>query len=377
MTSTDTLQIIQKTTQDSVLFSIAEKVCSAQRISKEDCLHLYSHADLSYLGLLANIVRTRFTANKVFFNKNIHIEPTNICVHNCVFCSYSKKKGDPLCWEMSIEEMVELILKMPTNTITEVHIVGGCHPERGLDFYCSLLSTIHSSRPEIQIKAFTAVEIAFMAEKSNVSIAEVLEKLKESGLSTMPGGGAEIFNEPIRKQICPSKSTGKQWLEIHETAHKTGIPTNATMLYGHIETFENRVDHLDKLRSLQDKTKGFNAFIPLKYRKANNSLGIENESTWQDDLKNYAISRIYLDNFAHIKAYWPMLGKNLSQLTLDFGINDFDGTINDSTKIYSMAGAEEERPSMSETEMIELIHKTKMVAVERDSLYNEIAIYPL
>lgn len=372
MTYEEILSVVEDTRVSKNLKAIAHKVIQAQRITSDDCLTLYNEAELGFVGALADFVRFRINENVVFFNKNMHVEPTNICIHNCTFCSYSKKKGDPLCWEMSIDEMLDVITKIPEHSITEVHIVGGVHPDRGIDFYCDLLSAVKRACPSIQIKAFTAVEIDFMAKKSGFFVSEILQKLKDAGLQTMPGGGAEIFDETLRSQICPSKTSSERWLKIHETAHKTGIPTNATMLYGHIEQFEHRVDHLTRLRNLQDKTNGFQAFIPLKYKKENNYLGIEQELPWNEDLRNFAISRIYLDNFKNIKAYWPMLGKELSQMTLEFGVNDFDGTINDSTKIYSMAGADDVNPNLTEEQMIALITKVGRTATERDSLYNVI-----
>jgi aminodeoxyfutalosine synthase len=375
MTRAEVLAILEEAKLSEDLQTIAQKVLTNERISNDDCLVLFEKGELGFVGMLANFIRAQKNQDKVYFNKNIHIEPTNICIHNCTFCSYSKKKGDPLCWEMSIEQMLEILEKTPQDSITEVHIVGGVHPDRGLDFYCDLLTQVKKARPAIQIKAFTAVEIDYMAKKSGFFISEVIQRLKDAGLNTMPGGGAEIFDETLRTIICPSKSTGEKWLKIHESAHKVGIPTNATMLYGHLESFTHRVDHLHRLRKLQDKTKGFQAFIPLKYKKENNYLGIEQESTWNEDLRNFAISRIYLDNFQNIKAYWPMLGKELSQITLEYGVNDFDGTINDSTKIYSMAGAEEKNPNLSESEMIELIKTANRKPIERDSVYNEIKQY--
>ncbi|HON51899.1 MAG TPA: aminofutalosine synthase MqnE [Bacteroidales bacterium] len=370
MTHDDVLLALNETAVSQELQTIAHKVLQNQRITTQDCLLLYEQGELAFVGALADFVRFQKNENIVFFNKNIHIEPTNICIHNCTFCSYSKKKGDPLCWEMSIDEMLAIITKIPEHAITEVHIVGGVHPDRGIDFYCDLLTAIKNIRPSIQIKAFTAVEIDFMAKKSGFFVSEILQKLKDAGLQTMPGGGAEIFDESLRKIICPTKTSSERWLKIHETAHKTGIPTNATMLYGHIEKFEHRVDHLNRLRNLQDKTNGFQAFIPLKYKKENNYLGIEHEVPWSEDLRNFAISRIFLDNFKNIKAYWPMLGKELSQMTLEFGVNDFDGTINDSTKIYSMAGAEDTHPTLTEEQMVALIHAVGRKAIERDSVYN-------
>lgn len=376
MNGSEIRQLIEQHISDTDLRAIACKVLNGERINDNDCLWLYEKAELGFLGMLADYVRTQKTGDVVYFNKNIHIEPSNICIHNCKFCSYSKPQGDPQCWELSIEKMLEKITETDENSITEVHIVGGVHPERGIDFYCELLSEIKKLRPEIQIKAFTAVEIDYMAQKSNISFAEVFEKLKTAGLDAMPGGGAEILDDTLRQNICSSKSNSGTWLAIHQAAHESGIPTNATMLYGHIETFAQRVAHMSKLRSLQDKTQGFNAFIPLKYRKENNDLALNEELPWIEDLRNFAIARLYLDNITHIKAYWVMLGKELAQISLDFGVNDFDGTINDSTKIYSMAGAEESKPTLTETEMITLIHNAQRTAVERNSLYKHIKTYP-
>ncbi|MDR0941454.1 MAG: aminofutalosine synthase MqnE [Bacteroidales bacterium] len=376
MNSTEIQHLIEQHTSDTDLRGIANKVLNGERINDRDCLVLYEKAELGFVGMLADYVRKQKTGDVVYFNKNIHIEPSNICIHNCKFCSYSKPQGDPQCWELSIEQMLAQVSETNENSITEVHIVGGVHPERGVDFYCELLSGIKELRPAIQIKAFTAVEIDYMAQKSKISFAEVFSKLKAAGLDAMPGGGAEILDDTLRQNICSSKSNSATWLAIHQAAHENGIPTNATMLYGHIETFAQRVAHMSKLRSLQDKTQGFNAFIPLKYRKENNDLALTEELPYIEDLRNFAIARLYLDNIAHIKAYWVMLGKELAQISLDFGVNDFDGTINDSTKIYSMAGAEETNPTLTETEMIALIHNAQRTAVERNSLYTHIKTYP-
>lgn len=375
MTSNDILTLLKSQKIDSDLLAIADKALALERLQPEDGIILYEKAELGFVGMIANYVRQQRVGDNVYFNKNIHIEPTNLCIHTCSFCSYAKKKGDPLSWEMSIDEMLAMLKNLPQGTITEVHIVGGVHPERGLDFYCDLLATIKKTRPEIQIKAFTAVEIDFMIKKSRLSVVDTLKELQKAGLETLPGGGAEIFAPEIREKICPTKATGERWLEIHEAAHSIGIPTNATILYGHLESFAQRIDHLHTLRELQDKTKGFQAFIPLKYKKENNDLGVKHEVTWIEDLRNFAISRLYLDNIPNIKAYWPMLGKELSSMALGFGVNDFDGTINDSTKIYSMAGADESNPNMSELEMVALIEKANRKAAERDSLYNIIKLY--
>jgi aminodeoxyfutalosine synthase len=250
-----------------------------------------------------------------------------------------------------------------------VHIVGGVHPNRDVNFYVDLLQNIKKAAPNLHIKAFTAVEIDQMCQMGNISIEEGLLKLKAAGLESMPGGGAEIFDEEIRAEICPDKTGSEEWLRIHAHAHKVGIPTNATMLYGLLENYEHRVDHLNRLRTLQDETRGFNAFIPLKFRRENNEYSRIKESTIIEDLKDYAVSRIFLDNIPHLKAYWPMIGKQAAQLSLGFGVDDLDGTIDDSTKIYSMAGGEE-KPTASREELIKMIKEVNLVPAERDTIYN-------
>lgn len=363
------------TQSDSLLISIAEKVFDSQRITKDEALYLYKNADLGYLGILANQIREQKNQDYTYFNRNFHIEPTNICIHNCKFCSYSRKIGQDGSWESSFDKIKHNAQKYKNTQVTEAHIVGGVHPHRDIHYYAELIKTVKEVLPNIHIKAFTAVEIDFMIKKAKVSITEGLNILKKAGLDSIPGGGAEIFDEEIRKQICPDKTSSNEWLQIHETAHTLKVPTNATMLYGHIENFEHRVDHMDRLRELQDKTNGFNVFIPLKYRNYNNDLNQVGEVSVIEDLKNYAISRIYLDNFNHIKAYWPMIGKQTTQLSLSFGVDDIDGTIDDTTKIYSMAGVEDQKPTMSTTQIVELIKNAKRVPVERDTLYNFIEVY--
>jgi aminodeoxyfutalosine synthase len=258
---------------------------------------------------------------------------------------------------------------------TEVHIVGGVHPQRGLTYYEEVIRRIRAAYPDLFIKAFTAVELDFMFHKSRVESAEGLQRLKIAGLDAIPGGGAEIFDEKLRAKLCPDKTGSAAWLSIHEQAHQLGIPTNATMLYGHIEKYRHRIDHLDRLRGLQDRTSGFQVFIPLKYRKANNPLGEIGEVSTVEDLRNYAVSRIYLDNFPHLKAYWPMIGKEIASLSLSFGVDDLDGTIEDTTRIYSMAGAEDQNPAITTTGLSELIRKAGWAPVERDTLYNTLKTY--
>jgi aminodeoxyfutalosine synthase len=351
---------------------IARKINTGQRISQEDGLMLFKKADLALLGLLSGIVRRKHNANFVYFNHNFHIEPTNKCVYNCRFCSYHKPEGDPDSWEYSHEEMLEIVKRFDNKDVTEVHIVGGVHPSYDLHYWGTLIRKIKEHRPGLHVKAFSAVELDYMIKKAGCTIEEGLKLLKGYGLDSIPGGGAEIFDEELRKQICDEKASSDLWLTIHETAHNVGISSNATMLYGHMETYNHRIDHLNRLRDLQDKTNGFNAFIPLKYKKANNSMSYLGEVSLIEDLRNYAVSRIFLDNFPHIKAYWPMIGKEGAQLSLSFGADDMDGTIDDTTRIYSMAGSKEEKPAMTTDEICKIIREAGFIPVERDSVYKPI-----
>jgi len=354
---------------------VAEKVTNNKRITPEEGLLLYEEAELGLLSALANVVRERKHGNRTYFNKNIHIEPTNICVYKCKFCSYSRRPHQEGAWEYSIDEMLITARKYKNSDITEIHIVGGVHPDRDLDYYCNLISAVKKELPTVHIKAFTAIELDYMIRKAGLSLKDGLLRLKESGLDSIPGGGAEIFDPEVRRKVCSEKSTAELWLNVHETAHSLNIPSNATILYGHIEKYSHRVDHLEKLRSLQDRTNGFNAFIPLKYRNKNNELSYIEEASTIEDLRNYAISRIYLDNIPHIKSYWIAVGKEIAQLSLDFGVDDIDGTIDDSTKIYTMAGTQTSNQSMTTGDMIKLIKDVNRLPIERDSVYNEIKIY--
>ncbi len=359
-------------TENSELKLIAGKVVSGTRISVEDGAILFKEADLSLLGLLASIVRRKHNDNFAYFNRNFHIEPTNKCIYNCRFCSYHKPEGDPDSWEYSHDDMLEMVRRFDNKEVTEVHIVGGVHPSYDLHYWGSLIKKIKEHRPALHVKAFSAIELDYMINKAGFSIEEGLKLLKGYGLDSIPGGGAEIFDEELRKLICDEKASSNLWLTIHETAHRVGLSSNATMLYGHLETYNQRIDHLNRLRILQDKTKGFNAFIPLKYKKANNSMSYLGEVNLIEDLRNYAVSRIFLDNFDHIKAYWPMIGKEGAQLSLAFGADDMDGTIDDTTRIYSMAGSKEEKPVMSTDEICKIIREAGFVPVERDSVYKPI-----
>ena len=358
------------------LKSIAVKVYAKERITFDEGVLLYQKGELGFLGSIANHIREEKNGNNVYFNRNFHIEPTNICVFDCKFCSYSRLlKNKEEGWELSEEQILDKVRSYDGKPVTEVHIVGGVHPKMGLMYFAELIKKIKTIRPDIHVKAFTAVELEYMCRKAKVSYAEGLQILKDHGQNSLPGGGAEIFDEVIRKEICEDKCTSAEWLEIHETAHKLGMPSNATMLYGHVEKFEHRIDHMDRLRTLQDKTKGFNTFIPLKFRNGGNQMSHIAESTVIEDLRNYAVSRIYMDNFAHLKAYWPMIGRTTAQLSLSFGVDDIDGTIDDSTKIYTMAGSEEQNPKLTTQQLVEMIKQVNRTPIERDTLYNVITDY--
>ncbi len=370
------IEILVNTTPDKDLQNIARKVQLGERITDEEGVILFEKGSLAFVGGLANFIRERLHGNKTYFNRNFHIEPTNVCVFSCKFCSYSrlyahKEEG----WELSIDQMLDIVKSYDGKPITEVHIVGGVHPKMNMAYFIELIQKIHAHRPNLHVKGFTAVELDYMFRKAKVSVQEGMRQLNEAGLQSLPGGGAEIFHPDIRKIIAGDKVTGDGWLAIHEAAHNLGMNTNATMLYGHIEKYEHCIDHMRRLRDLQDKTGGFNTFIPLKFRNGGNDMSDVPESTITEDMRLYSIARIYMDNFPHLKAYWPMLGRQNAQLSLSFGVNDIDGTIDDSTKIYSMAGSEEQKPTMSTEELVTLIKQVKRQPIERDTVYNEIRDY--
>ncbi len=365
--------LLELANKDALLIKIADKVFKQERIIPGEGVYLFEKASVNFVGALANYIRERMHGDTTYYNRNFHIEPTNVCIFTCAFCSYSrtyKNKEDG--WELSVQEMLDMVKKYDNEPVTEVHIVGGVHPRMNLDFFCELIAKIKEHRPDLHIKGFTAVELDYMIRKAKLSYKEGLQQMKEAGLQSLPGGGAEIFDADVRAQICPDKVSGEGWLEIHQAAHELDMHTNATMLYGHVETYEHRIDHMERLRVLQDQTKGFNCFIPLKFRNDNNDMSHIEEASIIDDLKTYAIARIYLDNIPHLKAYWPMLGRETAQMTLDYGVNDLDGTIDDTTKIYSMAGSEEQNPAMSSSEIEALIQEVRRTPVERDSVYNKI-----
>jgi aminodeoxyfutalosine synthase len=362
--------------KDIHLSDIAKKVFDKKRITPEEGLYLFEHASLGYLGTLANFIREENNGKNTYFNRNFHIEPTNVCIYTCTFCSYSrliKERKDG--WEYTLDEMMDIVRKYDHDPVTEVHIVGGVLPKYDVSFYAELFKTIKKHRPELHIKALTPVEYHYIFKKEKISYEEGMALMLEAGLDSMPGGGAEIFHPEIRDQIAGGKCSGEEWLRIHEIWHDLGKKSNATMLYGHIESYFHRIDHLEKLRNLQDKTGGFQTFIPLKFRNKDNQLSHLKEVSALDDLRNYAVSRIYLDNFDHIKAYWPMIGRNMAQLSLSFGVDDIDGTIDDTTKIYSMAGSEEQTPSMSTRDLVNLIKAVGKHPLERDTLYNVLHDY--
>lgn len=357
---------LSKTDQD-----IVQKVMKKQRITLEEGTYLFAHDNLPFLGLLANHIRTERHGKNTYFNRNFHVEPTNVCIYTCSFCSYSrriKKREDG--WELTLDEMLDQVKAFDGKPVTEVHIVGGVLPQYNLEFYENLFKAIHEHRPELHIKALTPVEFHYIFKKAKVTYREGLERLIAAGLQSIPGGGAEIFDEAIRDEIAGGKCSSAEWLELHQIAHELGLRTNCTMLYGHVENYAHRMDHLNRLRTLQDQTGGFQTFIPLKFRNQNNEMSHLPEVSVIEDLKMYAVSRIFLDNFDHIKAYWPMIGQQTAQISLSYGVNDVDGTIDDTTKIYSMAGAEDQNPAMSTAQLVDLIQSAGYIAYERDTLYN-------
>jgi aminodeoxyfutalosine synthase len=351
--------------------AIAQKVQDGERITEAEGLLLFEKGELGYLGTLANFIREQKNGDNTYFNRNFHIEPTNVCLYTCSFCSYSRLiKQRSEGWEYSMEDIMDIVRKYDGDPVTEVHIVGGVLPQYDMEFYETLFRQIKAHRPELHLKALTPVEFHYIFKKAKISYEEGMQRMKAAGVESLPGGGAEIFHPEIRDQIAGGKCSGEEWLRIHEIWHELGMRSNATMLYGHIEKYHHRVNHLEELRKLQDKTGGFQTFIPLKYRSQDNELSHLGEVSTIEDLRNYAISRIYLDNFDHIKAYWPMIGRNIAQLSLSFGVDDIDGTIDDTTKIYSMAGSEEQTPALNTQELVTLIRRVGRRPIERDTLYN-------
>ena len=351
---------------------IIEKCRRAERITADEALTLWQQAPLWQLAELAVAAKRRVSGDKVYYNRNFHLEPTNVCLFECKFCSYRRRAGEEGAWDYSMDEVMDIVRSRKDSGATEIHIVGGVHPTNDLYYYAEMIRRIKQIMPDVAIKAFTAVELNYMIRQAGLTLEQGLTLLKEAGMESIPGGGAEIFAPEIRTKICPQKGSAEEWLTLHRTAHGLGIDSNATMLYGHIEEIEHRIDHLMRIRELQDATGGINAFIPLKFRSANNSMSALGETSVIDDLRTLAMSRLILDNVPHIKAYWVMYGKETTELALAFGADDIDGTIDDSTKIYSMAGAADVRPTMSVEDIKRICSAAGFTAVERDTHYNEI-----
>ncbi|MGW8288430.1 MAG: aminofutalosine synthase MqnE [Desulfobulbales bacterium] len=355
------------------LGDILEKVQDGGRLSIEDGIRLFQSPYLLAVGYLANIVRERQNSNYAYFIYNQHINYSNICTNLCKFCAFGKDKDSDQAYEMSVNEVRAKVRERLSEPISEIHMVGGIHPELPYTYYTDLLKVIKEERPDVHIQAFTCVEVAHLAEISGLGTAGVLEDLKKAGLGSIPGGGAEVFSPRIRELTCEKKLSGQGWLKVAKTAHKLGLRTNATMLYGHIETLEERLEHLDMLRQAQDETGGFLAFIPLAFHPKNTELSKLSRTSGIDDLKNIAVARCFLDNFPHIKAYWVMIGQKLSQIALSFGADDVDGTVKEEI-ITHMAGAETEQ-AMSRDQLLRLIKEAGRTPVERDTLYNVINSY--
>lgn len=357
--------------------TITDKVHANERLSYDDGVWLFEQRDVIQIGKLAQVVRRRLHGDKVYFNKNRHINPTNVCAFHCNFCSFARTSdNEPGAYTWMPDQMVERVRPAVEAGVREFHIVGGLHPELGFEYYLDTLEALKKAFPHIHLKAFTAVEIDFFRELTGLNHEKVLRELIEAGLDSMPGGGAEIFHWDVRKKICPEKANMETWLHVHDTAHKLGLKTNATMLYGHIEKFEHRVHHMVALREQQDKSGGFQTFIPLCFHPMENNLGRRLERQWTtgvDDIKTLAISRLMLDNFSNIKAYWVMLTPELAQVALSFGANDMDGTIIEE-KIYHEAGAKTNQ-AMTVSGLMDYIRAAGYIPVERDTVYNELEVF--
>lgn len=347
-------------------------VLGGVRVQPDEGEVLLEEASLGVLALASTWVRLGRNGQKAFYNRNRHIEPTNVCCYKCRFCSYRREEGNEGSWRLSLDEIGSQAKAAADDGVTEIHLTGGAYPGWGVAELEAIVREVRKNAPGVHIKAFSAVELIAAFQRDGVSYSEGLERLRAAGLNSIPGGGAEIFSERVRREVCPEKCSGAEWLALHRAWHELGGRSNATMLFGHVESRQERIDHLDRLRKLQDETHGFNSFIPLKYRAQGNEMSSRGEVPLVEVLRTYAVSALYLDNFPHIKAYWPMLGKENMELSLSFGADDMDGTIDDSTRIYSMAGAEEQQPKASVREFRELVSRAGYVAVERDSEYEEV-----
>ncbi len=357
------------------LSALQAKLTRGERLTPEDGLFLYQRGPLPWLQSMAQAARRKLHGEEAYFNRNIHFEPTNKCVYACKFCAFyraPKAAEAEGAWDYSFQDLRHKLDAYPAGSLTEIHVTGGVHPDRGVEYGEALCAFIKSIRPELHVKAFTAVEITYFARKSGVTLAEALKRLKRAGLDSLPGGGAEIFDPEVRKRIAGGKAPAHTWLEVHEAAHGLGLLSNATMLYGHVEEYRHRIDHMLRLRDLQDRTGGFKSFIPLRYRNESNALSHIPEVPPEEDLRNYAVARLFLDNIPHLKAYWVMLGLDMAAQALDYGVDDLDGTVDDSTRIYSMAGGMA-HPAVTSAELGRIIRSKDRVPLERDSEYRTLA----
>jgi aminodeoxyfutalosine synthase len=361
---------MQVSIEDRRLLPIREKVEAGERLSLEDAVALYQTSDILSVGYLANLVRERMHGDTTYFNVNRHINPTDVCVASCRLCAFGKRVRDPKAYTMSLEEVWHRAGEGWSEAVTEFHIVGGLHPELSLDWFCEMLRGLKQRFPQVHLKAFTMVEIAYFARRAKVSIRETLMRLRDAGMDSLPGGGAEIFNERVRRIICDHKIDGNEWLETARTAHELGLNSNCTMLYGHIENDEDRADHLVRLRELQDDTHGFVTFIPLAFHPDNTALHHISKTTGFDDIKNIAVARLMLDNIPHVKAYWVMMTPRIAQIALRFGADDIDGTIVEE-HIYHDAGATTTQ-NLRRNDLLSLIRRAGRTPVERDTLYRKV-----
>ncbi|MGZ8472634.1 MAG: aminofutalosine synthase MqnE [Candidatus Deferrimicrobiaceae bacterium] len=352
---------------------IRDKVSAGVRVSEEDALALFRTRDVHAVGEMADLANRRVNGDRVYFIVNRHINPTNICVNRCKFCAFGKGKEEPLAYTMTMDEILVRAEEGRSQNATELHIVGGLHPNLPFDFYLRMLRTLRERFPEMHIQAFTAVEIDYFSRITGLPLAEVIRLLQEAGLGSLPGGGAEIFAPEVRNRICPEKITGDWWLEVMEEVHAAGLRSNATMLYGHVETLESRVDHMRRLRELQDRTGGFQSFIPLAFHPKNTEIA-KGYTTGLADLLSLAVGRIYLDNFRHVKSFWIMVGPKIAQISLHFGVDDIDGTVVEE-KITHAAGAQAGQ-EMTVAELVTMIRQAGKIPVERDTLYNVVREWP-
>lgn len=364
---------MDKMVEGAGLGDILTKIRAGERISTDDGIRLYKSPNLLAVGYLANIVRERINGDKAYFIYNQHINYSNICTNLCKFCAFGKDKDHEQAYEMTVEDVKNKVRERLDEPINEIHLVGGIHPDLPYSYYLEMLEGIKEVRPEVHIQAFTCVEIAHLAELSSQSVTDTLKDLMKAGLGSIPGGGAEVFSPRIRQLTCEKKLSGEGWIDVAQTAHKVGLNTNATMLYGHIENIEERIEHLDMLRKAQDETGGFLTFIPLAFHPKNTELADLAKTTGIDDLKNIAVARCFLDNFPHIKAYWVMIGPKMAQVALSFGADDVDGTVKEEL-ITHMAGADTDQ-AMSREQLLRMIREAGRQPIERDTLYNTIKAY--